>query len=121
MNTIKFHVNLSTLLFKLFEDHAAGLISDENYVTFTNRYQSEQTEIQGKIAMFDARLVQQTDYQANAEKLRELTRDHLHIDKLTALMLNKLIERIEVGHAEVIKAQSEQEITIVWKFAGGIL
>ncbi len=56
---------LSSLLFKLFEDHAAELISDENYVTFTNRYQSEQTEIHEKIALLDSKLEQQTDYQAN--------------------------------------------------------
>lgn len=52
---------LSTLLFKLFEDHAAGLISDENYVAFTNRYQSEQSEIQEKLAMLGTKLEQQTD------------------------------------------------------------
>jgi len=111
---------LSTLLFKLFEDHAAGLIADANYVSFTNRYQSEQTEIQGKIAALDAKLEQQVDYQANTKQFREVIRDYLNIDKLTPFILNKLIEKIQVGRAEIVNGQAVQEVTIVWRFAGVI-
>jgi hypothetical protein len=38
----KRHSELSRLLRKLFEDHAAGLISDENYTLYLGEYQSEQ-------------------------------------------------------------------------------
>ena len=100
---------------------AAGLISDENYVAFTNRYQSEQAEIQEKIAVLDAKLDQQTDYQANAEQLREAISDYLNIDTLTPFILNKLIENIQVRHAEAVNSQIVQEVTIVWRFAGGDL
>ena len=109
---------LSTLLFKLFEDHAAGLISDENYVAFTNRYQSEQLEIQGKIAVHDIRLEQQVDFQANAEQLRQAISDYLNIEAITPLILNKLIEKVHVGQVETVNGQAVQEITIVWRFAG---
>ncbi|NLK39662.1 MAG: hypothetical protein GX303_05390 [Clostridiales bacterium] len=61
---------LSKLLLKLFEDHAAGLISDENYIAFTQRYQSEQAEIQEKITVLEDKLARQTDFAANAAKLR---------------------------------------------------
>lgn len=108
---------LSTLLFKLFEDHAAGLIADENYVAFTNRYQSEQTEIQGNISVLDVRLEQQTDYQTNAEQLRQAISDYLNIDTLTPFILNKLIEKIQVGHSETVNEQVKQAIAILWKFA----
>ena len=102
----------------MFEDHAVGLIADENYVAFTNRYQSEQTEIQGKIAVLDTKLEQQIDYQAAVEQLRAAISDYLNIDTLTPLILNKLIEKIQVGHVEKIDGQMVQEITIVWRFAG---
>jgi site-specific DNA recombinase len=111
---------LSMLLFKLFEDHAAGLIADENYVVFTNRYQSEQTEIQGKIVALNTKLEQQTDYEANAEQLREIISDYLNIDKLTPFILNKLIEKIQVGQVKKVDGQMAQEIIIVWRFAGVI-
>ncbi len=111
---------LSSLLFKLFEDHAAGLISNENYVAFTNRYQSEQTEILQKLNVLDYKLEVQNDYQTNSEKLRELIRDFLHIEKLTPFMLNKLIERVEIGQAKIVNEQKQQEITIVWRFVGEV-
>ena len=63
----------------------------------------------------------QNDYQTNAEKLREIISDYLHITILTPFILNKLIERIEVGQAETVSGQKQQEITIVWRFAGEVL
>ena len=108
---------LSALLFKLFEDHAAELIADANYVSFTNRYQSEQTEIQGKIAVLDTKLEKWVDYKANSEQLRQALSDYLNIETLTPFTLNKLIEKIQVGCVDKINGQEVQEITIVWRFA----
>jgi len=102
------------------EDRAAGLISDAIYVTFTNRYQSGQTEIQSKISLLNTKLEQQIDYQAAAEQLRAAISDYLNIDTLTPLILNKLIEKIQVGHVEKVDGQLLQKITIVWRFAGVI-
>jgi DNA invertase Pin-like site-specific DNA recombinase len=111
---------LSKLLRRLFEEHAAGLLTDENYAAFTSEYQAEQADILRKLSDIDSRLTQQTDYQSNAEKLRDIIRDYLHIDNLTPYILNKLIERIEVGHLEIVDGQRQQAITIVWRFCGGI-
>lgn len=96
---------LSTLLFKLFEDLAAGQISDENYVAFTKRYQSEQTELQGKIAVLDTKLEQQVDYQVTAEQLCAAISGYLNIDNLTPLILNKLIEKTQARHSKKVNSQ----------------
>lgn len=111
---------LSKLLRKLFEEHAIGLLTDENYAAFTEEYQTEQADILRKLSDIDARLTQQTDYRSNAEKLRDMIRNYLHIDKLTPYILNKLIERIEVGHLEMVDGQRQQKIMIVWRFCGEI-
>ncbi|MGI6745879.1 MAG: DUF4368 domain-containing protein [Acutalibacteraceae bacterium] len=42
------------------------------------------------------------------------------IEALTPLILNKLIEKIQVGHVEKVDGQMVQEITIVWRIAGAI-
>jgi hypothetical protein len=34
--------------------------------------------------------------------------------------MNKLIDRIEVGSQEVVDGQRQQEIRIVWRFAGEV-
>jgi len=68
--------------------------------------------------VLNTKLEQQTDYQANAEQLRSEISEYLNIDTLTPLILNKLIEKIQVGQVEKIDDQMVQEVTIVWMFAG---
>jgi hypothetical protein len=82
------------------------------------RYQSEQIEIQSKIAVINTTLEQQIDYQASAEQLRAAISDYLNIYTHTPLILNKCIEKIMVRHVETVDGQKQQVITIVWKFAG---
>lgn len=83
-------------------------------------YISEQAEIQCKIAVLDTKLEQQADYKVNAEQLRQAISGYLHIENLTPFILNKLIEKIQVGHAETVNGQTVQEIMIVWRFTGKI-
>ncbi|MFT9078470.1 recombinase family protein [Ethanoligenens sp.] len=109
---------LSGLLRRLFEEHAAGLLTDENYAAFTKQYQTEQADILRRMSALEARLAGQNDYRKNAEKLREALRDHLRIDRLTPLVLGKLVERIEVGQAEWVDGERRQEVVIGWRFAG---
>jgi len=52
--------------------------------------------------VLDTKLEQQVDYQANAEQLRAAISEYLNIDILTPLILNKLIEKIQVGHVEKV-------------------
>lgn len=65
-------------------------------------------------------MAKEDDYRVNAEKLREVIREYLDIQGLTPFILNKLVERIDVGHTEIVDGQPQQEVVIVWKFAGDI-
>jgi len=67
--------------------------------------------------MLDTKLEQQINYQAAAKQLRAAISVCLNIDTLTPLILNKLIEKIQVGHAEKVNGQMVREITTVWRFA----
>lgn len=73
-------------------------------------YQAEQTALASKI----------DEIQSQLEKLQEAIRDCLDIQELTPLMLNKLIDRIEIDSQEVVDGQRQQEIRIVWRFAGEV-
>lgn len=111
---------LTRLLRKLFEDNAAGLISDENYSAMLKVYQTEQVETAEKLKVIYTELAQKDVYRNNVEKLRESILEHLDIRELTPFVLNKLIERIEIGHLEILEGQKQQEVTIVWRFCGEI-
>ncbi|MGI6249229.1 MAG: DUF4368 domain-containing protein [Acutalibacteraceae bacterium] len=51
---------------------------------------------------------------------RAATSDYLNIETLTPFILNKLIEKIQIGQAETVNGQAVQDATIVWRFAGEV-
>lgn len=116
----KRQAELTRLLRKLFEDNAVGLISDGNYSAMLKVYQDEQIETAQKLQAIYAESAQKDDYRTSVEKLREAILEYLNIQTLTPFILNKLIERIEIGHLETVDGQKQQEVTIVWRFCGEI-
>lgn len=109
---------LARLLRKLFEDNAAGLVNDENYAVMFKAYQDEQAEVMEKLRNIQVELAKEDDYRVNAEKLRDVIGEYLDIQELTPFILNKLVERIEIGHTEIVDGQPQQKITIAWRFVG---
>ena len=105
---------------KLYEDNAKGLLDDRNYAVMMGEYQAEQEALTGKLAEIKAQLAEKEDYAGQLEKLHEAVWDCLDIQELSPLVLNKLIDRIEIGSQEVVDGQRQQEIRIVWRFAGEI-
>ena len=52
--------------------------------------------------------------------MRVLTLLYIFIPELPPLIFDKLIDRIEIGSQEVVDGQRQQEIRIVWRFAGEV-
>ena len=72
------------------------------------------------MSALEDQLAGQNDYRKNAERLREALRDHPDIDRLTPLVLGKLVERIEVGQAEWVDREKRQEVIIGRGVAGNV-
>jgi hypothetical protein len=83
-------------------------------------YQDEQVEIIEKLKNIHIELSKAVDYQSNAQLLREAIQEYLDIEELPPFILNKLVEKIEVGHREIVNGQPQQDVTIVWRFCGKI-
>ena len=81
-------------------------------------YQAEQAALTGTLAAIQSQLAEKADYAEQLEKLQQAFSDYLDIGELTPLVLNKLIDRIEIGSQEVVDGQRQQEIRIVWRFWG---
>ena len=105
---------------KLFEKNTAGLLDDSNYAAFSRKYQAEQAEVMEKLNAVNAQLSQSNETTLNADKLRQTVMEYLDIGELTPFILAKLIDRISVGHKVTADGQPQQEITIVWRFAGEV-
>ena len=109
---------LSAKVRKLFDSHANGVIHDRNYEILMTDIQYEQAVPAVRLAEIDASLTVKSDTTRQLEQLKQAISEYLNITELAPLILNKLIERIEIGHLEVINGVKQQEITIVWLFAG---
>ena len=96
------------------------MLSDQNYVAIMGAYQAEQAALTERLLEIKTQLAEKEDYAGQLEKLHDAVRDCLDIKELTPFVLNKLIDRIEVGSQEVVDGQRQQEIRIVWRFAGEI-
>jgi hypothetical protein len=83
-------------------------------------YQAEQASLASKLVEIQSQLAEKADYAGQLERMQNAVRDCLDIKELTPLVMNKLIDRIEVGSQEVVDGQRQQEIRIVWRFAGEV-
>ncbi|MDR1094083.1 MAG: recombinase family protein [Clostridiales bacterium] len=88
---------LSKLIKKLYEDHIAGILDVDSYQSFLSDYQRERQELCGRLSVICAEIDKRGERDKGFEQLKAVAGEFLNCRTLTAVMLNKLIERIEVG------------------------
>ena len=105
----------------MYEDWAAGRITEYNFNMLSQRYQTEQQELAEKIEKLNADLAAQQQSAVDAEKWVNLIKQYVNPTELTAELLNALIEKIVVH--EAVKDESStrtQEIEIYYRFIGKV-
>ena len=116
--TAKRLVELDKLFAKLYEEHINGKVSERNYNALSATYESEQTELESKIAELNETIKANREYGENAENFVDLIKQYADIDELTQALLNTLIERIEVHEPEEIDGERIQKLDVYYKFVG---
>ena len=109
------------LFARMYEDWAAERITEYNFNMLTQKYQTEQDELDEKIRNLKAELEAKKQSETNAEKWIKLIRQYTEPQELTAGLLNALIEKIVVHDA--VKTElgfREQEVEIYYRFVGKI-
>lgn len=109
------------LFAKMYEDWAAGRITEYNFNMLSRKYQSEQQGLETKIETLKAQLATQEQSTADAEKWVKLIRQYTDPTELTVELLNTLIEKILIH--EAVKhphGTREQEVEIFYRFVGKI-
>ncbi len=109
------------LFAKLYEDWAAGRITEYNFNMLTAKYQAEQIELEEKIDTLTAELDAVKQMESDARNWIDLIRQYANPTELTAPLLNALIEKILI-HQSVKgeDGEQEQEIEIFYRFIGKI-
>ena len=106
---------------KMYEDWAAGRITESNFNMLSQRYQKEQEEQEQRIETCKATLAAGKQTVEDAQKWVELIKQIGVPKELTAELLNTLIEKIIVHEAtEDDFGFRQQEIEIIFRFVGKI-
>ncbi len=117
----KRQVELDRVFFKLYEDWAADRITERNFHTLSEKYQTEQEELTERVERLQAELHEERQMEDNAKNWIALIKQYANPTELTAEMLNALMEKIVVHEAvKVPDGTREQEIEIYYRFIGKI-
>ena len=113
--------DLDRLFSKMYEDWAAGRITEYNFNMLSQKYQTEQQELIEKIDTLKADLAKKQQTVIDAEKWIALIKQYADPKELTAELLNTLIEKIVIH--EAVKGEDgtrDQEVEIFYRFVGKI-
>ncbi|MDR2502047.1 MAG: DUF4368 domain-containing protein [Oscillospiraceae bacterium] len=110
---------LDTIIKKLFEQNALGVISDERFLSMSADYEKKQSELSSKIAELKAQLEKRDAEGSNTTKFLNAVRKYSDITELDAAILNDLIDSIVVYDAEGRSRKNRvQRVEINYKFIG---
>ena len=109
---------VSELCIKCYEDNVAGKLSDEMFMRFSQKYEAERLELKEKISAYRKRLSEVDEMQLGKEKFIAAVRKFMQMDKLTAPLLQELIDRIDVYEVTGTGKNRTQRIVIYYRFVG---
>ena len=111
---------LDSLFEKIYEDNAGGKLTDERFMKMSRRYEEEQGELALRIKALKAELDKENNKAMTADMFISTVRKYTRAKKLSERMLNELVERIEVHHAEKVDGEYRQKLTIHYNCVGSI-
>ena len=111
---------LDGLFERIYEDNVSGKLSDDRFAKMSRRYEDEQKELAEKIKKLRSEIEKQSSQVMTTDMFISLVRKYTRARKLTPRMLNELVEKIEVYHAEKIDGVWEQRLRIHYNCVGEI-
>ena len=105
---------------RIYEDNVSGKLSDDRFAKMSRRYEDEQKELAEKIKKLRSEIEKQSSQSMTTDMFISLVRKYTRARKLTPRMLNELVEKIEVYHAEKIDGVWEQRLRIHYNCVGEI-
>lgn len=112
---------IDQLFAKMYEDWVNERITEYNFNMMSERYQTEQQELDEKINTLEAELSTKKKATDNAEKWIAVLKQYSNPTELTAELLNTLVEKILIHETEENSfGETELVIDIIYRFVGKI-
>lgn len=98
---------------KLYDDKLEGIITKEQYLLYSKKYNDEIANIESKCRILQREVDAYESLQTNINSKKELLKKYSHFDSLTYDVVNEFIDEIYVGGKDL---NENRTITINWKF-----
>ncbi|MCL1881049.1 MAG: recombinase family protein [Oscillospiraceae bacterium] len=108
---------LDKIIQKLFESSAVQSLSSDAFHEMLAKYDKERTEVLTQLGELKTRLSEKTDDGCDYRRFFELIKKYRGEEKLTATMVNELIEKIVVHESNGCRKNREQQVDIYYRFA----
>ena len=116
----KRNAELDQMYIRLYEDYSSGKLSEKKFTMMSAHYEQEQDANEEKLLELERQHKEKSAAVTNAEQFTESLAQCAGMKKLTATVLNTLIEKIEVHNPVMVNGVKEQKLTVYYKFVGQI-
>lgn len=112
-------IELDKIIKRLYEDNIIGKLTDERFIQSSKEYESKQQELKIFVQNTSQILGEKKEPKQNISKFMKVIKEFSHLEKLTPLIVNTLIERIEI-HESDRHCRKPQQIDIYYNFVGAL-
>lgn len=116
----KRYEELDLLIQNLYEANVTGKISDRRFQMLSDKYESEQADLEVKISEAESQIAEADAQATAADDFLKVAKSFTDFSTLTTPMLNEFVDKILVHEAVKVNGEREQEIEIYLKFLGKV-
>ena len=103
---------------KVYEDNAAGKVTDEWFMQLSHKYEVERLELKTRIGSLRQKLSDLGTQELGREAFLSAIRKFMQMETLTAPLLRELIDHIDVYETEGTGKNRTQRVVIHYRFIG---
>lgn len=111
---------LETAIATLYEAYVTQQTADSTFSKSIQQYETERLDCENRLAIIEASEQKDVVTVENIQKLTQSAREFLGITEISRSLLEALVEKIDIGEAEVVDGIKKQDITIHYKFIGQV-
>ena len=111
---------LKRLFMKIYEDNAAGRLSDERYDMLSQSYEAEQKQLEAEVITLHQEIEVQERQNENIEKFIQSAGKYVGLESLDAYALHELVQAIYVDAPDKSSGHRVQHIHIKYNGLGFI-
>lgn len=109
---------LDDIIQHLYEDKIEGTISDERFSKMSASYETEQAQLETRVAELKRLISAERDSVVNANAFISIVKRRTEVNELTAEVIREFVEKVIVFKAETIDGVKAQPLKIIWNCIG---